>query len=609
MKPLNLCYRLAIYLSIALTIFHPSIQIAASLVEEAKIKEVAADSRIFIGQFESGLSYTLIPSSCLRGGTWITLTVPVSGEEELEAVSLLTGHSLFYGTKGYSRDNIRCCLNDLGLDIEADSTILFNGSEQSIQFCLSNNQTKSVHELLSLLNQLVFAPTLNDKEIELARSHLLKSMEYTHAPEEILLLKTITAVEVRDFYEQWYRAEKMQLMIVQCNIPQEIVAILPQVFGTCIKSDSFPQGSRVDQENGTNLTSALMGSVDLANDNKTLIVDGKIWMNEPNWYNKSGNGRALGALLTVLGIGGMILAIPIVISGVVIIAPIAFLAGSMSTAAGLYFLSSDYLKDPYYVEYVRQQDLQNGCAYAYKNHRAGVTLTPYERRALFLQEMVDHPHTLSKRPILLLADLYHLSDPIISEIFTVQEFNFLKQLKRDFIQQRNQFKILKENLENELHALTIPYALARDAALLQAKDVYYQNYYVATKRALKAARDQSVDEIKKAYNDHQISLSERDAYIEEAEEYYSKAISSHEFKMGFASAKSALYQRELEIEATYAYQVELCKQSIHYNERMAYFQQGEQSLIYAYDNQLSGVLATFPVYLSTLPDYLDLRSL
>ena len=609
MNPLNLCYRLAIYLSIALTIFHPSIQIAASPVEEVKIREISAAPRIFIGQFESGLSYTLIPSSCLRGGTWITLTVPVSGEEGLEAVSLLTGHSLFYGTKGYTRENIRRCLNDLGLDIEADSNVLFNGSELSIQFCLSNNQPKSIHELLSLLNQLVFAPTLEDKEIELARSHLLKSIEQTHTPEELLLYKTITAVEVRNFFEQWYRAEKMQLNIVQCDIPQEIIEILPQVFGTCIKSDSVSQGSRGGAEYETDLTSALMESVDLATDNKTLIVDGKIWMNAPNWYNKSGNGRALGALLTVLGIGGMILAIPIFTSAVVIMAPIAFFAGSMSTAAGLYFLTSDYLKDPYYVEYVRQQDLQNGCAYAYKNHRAGITLTPYERRMLFLQEMVDHPHTLAKCPILLLADLYHLSDPIISEIFTVEEFNFLTQLKRDFIQQRNQYKMLKENLENELNALATPYALARDAALLQAKDVYYQNYYVVTKKALKAARDQSIDDIKKAFKNNQISLSARDAYIEEAEEYYSNSISSYEFKMGLAAADSALSQRELEIEATYAYQVELCKQSIHYYERMASFQHGEQSLIFTYDNQLRELLATFPVYLPTLPDYLDLRSL
>ena len=82
-------------------------------------------------------------------------------------------------------------------------------------------------------------------------------------------------------------------------------------------------------------------------------------MNEPNWINKSSNGKTLGAVLTVIGIAGMVIAFPY-------IAPVAIIAGGLSTGTGIYFLASDYLKDPYYVESIRKTDLQYGCAYAYK---------------------------------------------------------------------------------------------------------------------------------------------------------------------------------------------------------------------------------------------------
>ncbi len=253
--------------------------------------------------------------------------------------------------------------------------------------------------------------------------------------------------------------------------------------------------------------------------------------------------------------------------------------------------------------------MQKGCAFAYKNSRAGITLTPYERRAFFLQEMVDHPQTLPKLPILLLADLYQLNDPVIAEIFTVDEFNVLTRIKRDFVQQRNQYKFLKELLEKELVALTTPYALMRDTALLQAEDLYHQNYYVASKYALKIDRDESIAEIKLAFQNNEISLEERDSLIEQAHAYYEACVYNPEFQAGLANAEMTLTQMELEIQATYNYQVELCKQSIQYYQRMEYYNQGEYSLIRFFDQELNGLLTTFPVYLTLLPDYLDLRSL
>ena len=54
-----------------------------------------------------------------------------------------------------------------------------------------------------------------------------------------------------------------------------------------------------------------MQQVELAADAHTLIVDGKIWMREPNWINKATQGKTFGAILTIIGIAGILIAFPI----------------------------------------------------------------------------------------------------------------------------------------------------------------------------------------------------------------------------------------------------------------------------------------------------------
>lgn len=595
MKPIHLYYRLFIYAAMVLSIFHPTLQMTAATSLSAT---ETSEQLIFIGRLENGLNYTLIPSSKLQGGVWIKLSCSIPNMKDFSSVSLLTQHAGFYGTHKFDRQQIANKLHHFGLDVEADSYIVSNESETSIQFCLSQSHPDTIRELLTMLNQITFSPTFKLEDVEVARNHLLSSVK--ESEETVLPIQSVTLSEMRKFHSQWFRPEYMHLTFMGSSNPEDVVKILCEAFESPVHiNQHLPTPS---EKVNTSDASDLIERVDWTEDHQYRVVDGKIWMNEPNWINKSSNGRTLGAVLTVLGIGGMILAFPI-------IAPLAIVAGSLTTATGIYFLSSSYLKDPYYIESVRQIDLQKGCAFAYKNSRAGMTLTPYERRALFLQEMVDHPQTLPKLPILLLADLYQLNDPVIAEIFTVDEFNVLTRLKRDFVLQRNQYKLFKESLERELAAITAPYALARDAALLHAQDVYNQNYYVFTKNTLKIERDQSIAQIEEAYKNQDISLTEKESLIEQANAYYESCISSPDFKAGLNAAERSLAQMELEIETTYAYQVELCKQSIQYNQRMDYYNQGENSIRIYFNQELIRLLATFPVYLPVLPDYLDLRTL
>jgi hypothetical protein len=602
MKSLKIHYRLFIYLSMVLTICYPSLQLSAA--PSIQFQEIHEQSPM-IGCLENGLRYTFIPSSKLKGGAFIKLTCSVPPIKEQAEVSLLTQHALFYGTQQYDRQQLANKLDRLGFDIEADSFLQKNESETSFNFGLSDPQPEITRELLGMLNQMLFFPNLKFEAIESARNHLLSQLDQSSL-EATLPLQNITHSDLQKFHNQWYRPEHMHLTLVGFKNTQEVLSILSNAFESPVQTSQILPAQEIEDlsnnERMEEFTTDLVERVEWTEDHQSLIVDGKICMNEPNWINKSNNGRTLGVVLTILGLGSLVLAFPF-------IAPITLIASSLSTATGLYFLTSGYLKDPHYVESARQTDLQKGCAYAYSHHRAGITLTPYERRALFLQEMVDHPQTLPRSPLLLLADLYQLNDPMIAEIFTVDEYNFLTRLKRDFIQQRNQFKLIKEGLEKELAVLISPHVISRDTALTHAQDAYNQNYYVISRYALNAAREESIIEIKKTYENQEISFEERDTMIKQADAYYEACISTPEFKGGLVAAETTLLQTELEIQTAYAYQVELCKQSMQYHQRMEYYKQGESNMRNYFAQELNNLLATFPVYLTILPDYLDLRSL
>jgi hypothetical protein len=342
MKPFNLCFRLFIYLAIALTIGHPTLPLAAT--DFLQSQEISR-SNTFLGRLENGLNYTFIPSSKLKGGgSWIKLTCSIPDEEEISSISLLTQHVLFYGTKQMDRQYLASQLDALGFDIEADSYLQSNQSEKILQFSLPNSKTETVRKLLGMLHQMAFFPTLKMEDIELARNHLLSKGE--HSEKEALNLQCVTAVQLQKFHTQWYRPEHMHLTLIGFDNPQEILSLLSDTFNSPIQfHESLPSQEELPlplNEEDT-LASSLTERVEWTQDNQSLVVDGKIWMKEPNWINKSSNGKTLGAILTILGIGGMILAIPIV-------APLAIIAGSLTTLTGTYFLTSAYLKDPYYVE-------------------------------------------------------------------------------------------------------------------------------------------------------------------------------------------------------------------------------------------------------------------
>ena len=554
-----------------------------------------------IGQLENGLTYHLISPFNSKNGMLIQLSCCIPTESENASLEMLMQHALFYGTHDKSRLELAQALDQLGLDIDGDNCIQSNAKVQSIQFCLSEEQIESTHNVLNLLYEIVFRASLTDEGIEMARRHLLDKIDPAKA-EELLSLQSVTASEVREFYTQWYRPERIQLIAAGFNDSEHILHMFSTIFDSPIKTVTVMEKDQiVDEFNEVREEFSL----ELASNN-TMIIDGKIRMNKPDFFNNRFYSHMVGRCLTVVGIAGLVFACPL--AGVSMApAIVAATAGGISTMSGVYLLYSDYIKDPYFVEEVRKQDLRCGCAHAYQKNRAGITLTPFERRVLFLQEMVDHPQTLNNLPILILTDLYRLNDPIIAELFTEDEFNILHQMKKDFTHQRNQYKMLNDNLEQELYSLTWPFAIVRDNALINARNLYDQNYYVVNKRVLTVQLEAEIKKIEQAYIRNEISYDDKKILIKEAHDYFDINMAS--LQGGLATAEYTLKKMQREIHANYDFQVEICKRSIDYNARKSIYSQGEKALTLEYNRELTDILVLFPVELTTLPDYMDLTGL
>ncbi|WP_068469999.1 insulinase family protein [Candidatus Protochlamydia phocaeensis] len=640
MKPCSLSQRFVSCLSMALTAFCPLMHASANTLNSAIEFPAPSSSALqfLSAQLPNGLVYALIPIPQMEEHVLAKLAFQFSDLPDEQALSLLTLHALFQGTEKFDRQEIGTLLNQLGLDIDADSHIQIGEREQGIQFYSSSSQPLHLQQMLVLLEQLAFSPRLTDDGIELARQHLLSSLpeEMEEEGKQRTLkhqIASLTSSQVREFHSKWYLPSLTSLTLTAAQFDvKETIQQIEQLFGVESSTSQIDDPSiRLGQLANQTLLTALEQSIaiqspsektppeefpghpvfsqyiDFFSVENSYVVDGKIWMNPPSWIEQSSNGRLFGGLLTALGIGSFLIAIPLA-PLLPAILPIGVIAGSLCSATGIYYLAGDYLKDPTYVESKRHEDLQRGFEHAYRRHRAGITLTPYERRYLFVQEMAHHPHLLTKPAIVLLADLYNLNNPLLAELFLIEERNYLEQIKLDFIQQRNQYKQIMDQLDRELALLVAPYAVDRDAKLAYAQSIYNQNYYVQQKRALKKSLDENLAVIEQAYQAKQMTSQEYDNAIAEQKKAYNDILHSAEFSGGLTEAENILFIMEQEALVTYDQQVELCKQAMQYDQRMAIFKAGKQSLILQYDAALRAGLANFPASLPSLPDFVDLRS-
>jgi len=94
---------------------------------------------------------------------------------------------------------------------------------------------------------------------------------------------------------------------------------------------------------------------------------------------------------------------------------------------------------------------------------------------------------------------YQLGDPVIYELFTLDEYNLLSQIKNEAISQSNIYRELINNLEDELINITTPHTLLRDQRIEYARLLYEGSHPLINDRLLKGElrkREEQLNKLK-----------------------------------------------------------------------------------------------------------------
>lgn len=618
-------------LLILLTVCNPMTQAAASTAMPVARN---TQSDVANGKLANGLSYTVVSNdNSTQDEVMVRLSVRTNGNAgspEDIGISLLTQQALFYGTYKYKRERIIQFLNSLDFDIDGQGHLKSTGKDAIIQFSLDADRKGELYGLLGFLKELTQSATLTDEGIEIARQNTLAMLkeqlgfmskeDVTTQISVIADIEGLTAYQIREYYLKWYRPDLMHLF-VSGNVSIERVE---QYIQDAFEAQTLPAPEQVDVRLATNDHREMQKSLQAAADEnffdrvtatptpaikelstapskvdgeQVIVIDGKIWMNDPNWINKSENGWFLSKGLAAAG----------VLAAAVSVLPLTFVCW----VAAAYFYWTPYLKDPQYVQEKRAEDLRLGFEQACLKGRAHITLTPFERRQKFLTETVNRQvgaNNYKASSIALLADRYDLAHETFTAMFCKEEIIALAQVRKDFVRTRNEWKAALNAVENELTQHTKPLRKDRDDALEKERTAYETSYYVALRAEWKKTRDEAIERYLADKKAGVISQKDYNFAVQEEERKFDVLTNEPTFVMNYENSKEYYNARVKEINSIYESHIAKVKHDMRYDERIHYFKDGEKSVYDYYDTQYMQVLAQFAYVNYAVADWIDLRT-
>ncbi|MDP1880249.1 MAG: hypothetical protein Q8K60_04850 [Parachlamydiaceae bacterium] len=581
--------------------------------QKVTILDQILNDQIRNGIFENGVSYDLISTSLIKEGLWIQLSFPFNNELELNEIELaaraVTESALFFGTKNFDRQDIENQFDQLGLDILPFKYWKNDEERVTFEIYVESNNFIKVHTILNLIHDIFLFPNLTLNEIEQAKIQLIDYQAnvetFTHKITHFESVNAVTSKDIENAYFKFFNPKNLKLTILSSLDADQIEQLLFAIYG---KKSTTLINENINKKNLSN-SLALMQTIRHSDNAPTWVIDEKIWMNEPNWINKQKNGRILGIGLGFISIGSLASLLLETTNKASLTVAAKVTGGMVCAAISLYYLLSDYFKDPKYVERQRKIDLKEQFSKVYKSGRAGLTLTPLERRSLFLKEMVNQTNKYFWcLPINLLTNHYQLHDPILMEIFTTEELDYLIHFKQVIIHQKNNLSSLKKDLENELIQSLQPFLHIKDLSIELAKTRYDNDQYIQLKKTYELERNTKIKEIQELFNEKKISENVQNEKIKQIKKYYVEYFSSPEFTLGQAFADNILKQSISEATHVFDIQTIACKNRINYDERKKAFEEGMSSLLTLSNRDLIDILKSFPVYLSTIRDDINLAS-
>lgn len=566
---------------------HQALSTSESLVKAVEVRSAVLDN---------GMSYHLINDA--ESLDFITVQFSLVGGASLErdeekGLSTLLMNAIFYGSHSFSREEIQNLLVSLGLDIDPTNLVKTSDLENTISISIPAEKADLISVYFAFIQDLIQHPILGLQELEFARQGLLAKSENAADSSEY----SFSVEQVQKFSADWIRPNLMSLSVSGKNLDTENLEALIQNSFSDLHNPVVSKPIPSELQLTLNAVKAHTENVKhISSEKPPVVIDGKIYMNEPNWINKQKHGRWLGFLISAASVA---LAIP------------TWGASLLGVVPGMYFLLSTYDGDPLVLSEMRREDLSEGFKKAFDKGRIALTLTPLERRQMFIYENTT-PVSYSKVDIAKLyvtdfADKYNLNEQLFRDMFHDYEVRNLQKMKREFILERNKSKLAIEALDAELNKLLLEYQVVRNIALKIAQKAYDNNYYVQRKKLSKEELDTKVEYIQRQYQRGRLSSEERDRQIEEAKDWYESIIKTPSFRRGLDQAYRELEAAKSVLNSVYARCVQTCKQTINYNNRLTQINRENKHTHLSYNDLLMDTLKGMNPYDCSISDINDLR--
>jgi zinc protease len=217
----------------------PLLAIAANFAYETS--DLPVDPAIKWGRLENGLRYAILPNHEPKGRVSVRLAVHVGSlyeNENQRGLAHFLEHMAFNGSKHFPAESVVEFFQRLGMDFGGDTNASTGFDRTIYQLELPDTKPTTLHEALTFFSDVAGGLLLDDKKIEKERGIILSEkrardsvglrsyvaeLEFlvpeTRFPQRLPIgteevIKTAMRDRFVDFYNTWYRPERMVLVVV-----------------------------------------------------------------------------------------------------------------------------------------------------------------------------------------------------------------------------------------------------------------------------------------------------------------------------------------------------------------------------------------------------------
>ncbi len=217
------------------------------------------DPAVRVGTLDNGYTYYVRENDKPGNSVSLRLVVNAGSVNDPEpglGLAHFVEHMVFRGTEDYTTEEFNSTLRDLGVEIGPDANAYVSYDETVFEVNVTTDPVGNVNTALHLLSQLGHAALMEPEEVEAERGVVLDEVRFRTATASGQIsaefdrvytqgtpyegyapigtaagVESITAEDLREFYDTWYVPSNMAIVVVGDQPADELFALVKQHFG------------------------------------------------------------------------------------------------------------------------------------------------------------------------------------------------------------------------------------------------------------------------------------------------------------------------------------------------------------------------------------------